>query len=115
MNTDILSRDSLVRRKKTIIYYLRESTTSFVMVAYSSFLLAFSAIASVLALPGDYNKRQTITTSQTGTNNGYYYSFWTNGGGTVDYTNGAAGEYSVTWENCGDFTSGKGWSTGSAR
>lgn len=85
------------------------------MIFPKHFFLAFSAIASVLAMPGDYNKRQTITTSQTGTNNGYYYSFWTNGGGTVDYTNGAAGEYSVSWQNCGDFTSGKGWSTGSAR
>jgi len=56
-----------------------------------------------------------ITTSQTGTNNGYYYEFWTNGGGSVDYENGSGGEYSVKWTNCGDFTSGKGWSTGSAR
>ncbi|KAJ6104076.1 hypothetical protein N7523_010396 [Penicillium sp. IBT 18751x] len=86
------------------------------MIFSKSILLALSTIASVLALPGDYHdKRQTITTSQTGTNNGYYYSFWTNGGGTVDYTNGAGGEYSVSWKNCGDFTSGKGWSTGSAR
>lgn len=85
------------------------------MFSAKNILLALSTIASVLALPGDFDKRQTITTSQTGTNNGYYYSFWTNGGGTVDYTNGAAGEYSVSWTNCGDFTSGKGWSTGSAR
>ncbi|KAL1863205.1 Endo-1,4-beta-xylanase 2 [Paecilomyces lecythidis] len=85
------------------------------MVSLSKLILSYSMIIGALAIPGANNKRQTITTSQTGTNNGYYYSFWTNGGGVVDYTNGAAGEYSVTWENCGDFTSGKGWSTGSAR
>ncbi|GAM37213.1 endo-1,4-beta-xylanase Xyl11C [Talaromyces pinophilus] len=64
---------------------------------------------------GDLSKRQSITTSQTGTNNGYYYSFWTNGGGEVTYTNGDNGEYSVTWVNCGDFTSGKGWNPANAQ
>ncbi|KAJ5917860.1 hypothetical protein N7454_010235 [Penicillium verhagenii] len=29
--------------------------------------------------------------------------------------NGDLGEYSVSWTDCGDFTSGKGWSTGSDR
>jgi endo-1,4-beta-xylanase len=85
------------------------------MVSLFSIVLACSAIAGVLAFPGDLNKRQVITTPTTGTNNGFYYSFWTNGGGTVDYTNGPGGEYSVTWTNCGDFTSGKGWNPGSAQ
>ena len=85
------------------------------MMSFSSLILGFFACAGVFALPGDLSKRQTITTSTTGTNNGYYYSFWTNGGGTVDYTNGDGGEYSVIWEDCGDFTSGKGWNPGSAQ
>jgi endo-1,4-beta-xylanase len=41
--------------------------------------------------------------------------FWTNGGGNVVYTNGAAGKYTVNWSNVGDFTAGKGWNPGSAR
>jgi len=58
--------------------------------------------------------RQAITSSQTGTNGGYYYSFY-NGGANVDYYNDAAGEYSVTWDGGGDFVAGKGWNPGSAQ
>jgi endo-1,4-beta-xylanase len=92
------------------------------MASFSSLVLAFSAAVGVFAAPSELlapnfglSKRQVITTPETGTNNGFYYSFWTNGGGTVDYTNGAGGEYSVTWENDGDFTCGKGWNPGSAQ
>ncbi|KAJ5605040.1 hypothetical protein N7510_010194 [Penicillium lagena] len=87
------------------------------MVSFSKLALGLAALSSVRAAPSELSKRQTITTSQTGTNNGYYYSFWTNGDGTVDYTNGAGGEYSVTWSNAngGDFTCGKGWNPGSAQ
>ena len=57
---------------------------------------------------------QTITSNQTGTQNGYYYSFWNAGGGSVTMTLGAGGNYSVTWSNCNNFTCGKGWNPGSA-
>ena len=63
----------------------------------------------------DLAKRQTLTSSETGTNNGYYYSFWNAGGGTVEYTNLAGGEYSVVWEDCNNFVGGKGWNPGSAQ
>ncbi|OKL57239.1 Endo-1,4-beta-xylanase C [Talaromyces atroroseus] len=94
------------------------------MVNLSSFAICLCTIsAGVFAVTpelyqraaSDLNKRQSITTSSTGTNGGYYYSFWTNGGGEVTYTNGDDGEYSITWVNCGDFTAGKGWNPGSAR
>jgi len=89
------------------------------MVYLSSFLLAIAAAAGALALPapeaGELVDRQTITSSQTGTNNGFYYSFWTDGG-SQSYTNGPAGEYSVTWSgNNGNFVAGKGWNPGSAK
>ncbi|CRL24571.1 Glycoside hydrolase, family 11 [Penicillium camemberti] len=84
------------------------------MVSFSSLFVAACAAVTAFALPSEVEKR-AITTSEQGTSNGYFYSFWTNGGGSVSYTNGAAGQYSVDWTNCGSFTSGKGWATGSSR
>jgi len=51
---------------------------------------------------------------QSGTNGGYFWSLWTDdAGGYVDYQNGSDGNYSVSWDYNGNFTCGKGWSSGS--
>ncbi len=42
-----------------------------------------------------------------------YWQNWTDGGGTVNAVNGSGGNYSVTWQNSGNFVVGKGWNTGS--
>nr|8X1D_A Chain A, Endo-1,4-beta-xylanase [Thermoanaerobacterium saccharolyticum]8X1D_B Chain B, Endo-1,4-beta-xylanase [Thermoanaerobacterium saccharolyticum] len=42
-----------------------------------------------------------------------YWQDWTDGVGTVNASNLAGGQYSVSWTNCGNFVVGKGWSTGS--
>jgi len=56
------------------------------------------------------------TPSSTGTNNGFYYSWWTDGSGTATYTNGNAGSYTLTWSgNAGNMVGGKGWNPGAAR
>ncbi len=52
---------------------------------------------------------------QSGTNNGWFWSLWKSDGmtGYVTYTNGSGGNYSVSWNCNGNFTCGKGWSSGS--
>eukprot|EP01123_Difflugia_compressa_P010052 TRINITY_DN355_c0_g1_i1.p1 TRINITY_DN355_c0_g1~~TRINITY_DN355_c0_g1_i1.p1 ORF type:complete len:208 (-),score=10.63 TRINITY_DN355_c0_g1_i1:146-769(-) len=58
---------------------------------------------------------RNVTTNQTGNDGGYFFSFWTNGGGSVTMTLDGGKGYSVEWYNCGDFTCGKGWNPGSNR
>ncbi|KAK3365515.1 glycosyl hydrolases family 11-domain-containing protein, partial [Lasiosphaeria ovina] len=88
------------------------------MVTFSTLLAAASAVASTLAAPGampGVERRQTLTTSQTGTHNGYYYSFWTDGAGSISYTNEAGGQYTAKWSGNGNWVGGKGWNPGTAR
>ena len=58
---------------------------------------------------------QTVTTNTQSTHNGFFYSFWNDGTqGSASMTLGAAGNYTTTWNNVGNFTAGKGWSVGKA-
>ena len=85
------------------------------MVSFSSLLLASVAVVGVTAFPGNFTARGGGTPSATGTSNGYYYSWWTDGGATATYTNGPGGEYSITWGTGGNLVGGKGWNPGSAQ
>jgi endo-1,4-beta-xylanase len=85
------------------------------MVSFTSLIVACCTVIGALALPGNLTERSG-TPSSTGYSNGYYYSFWTDNAGQVNYQNGPGGQYSVQWSgNNGNFVGGKGWNPGAAR
>jgi endo-1,4-beta-xylanase len=72
-------------------------------------------LASALSLSAAQpSHAQTINSNQTGTHNGYFYSYWKDTG-SASMTLGSGGNYSVNWNlGSGNFVGGKGWSTGSS-
>jgi endo-1,4-beta-xylanase len=95
------------------------------MVSFKSLLLAAAAVTSVIAAPFDFLTerddgnstlvRRQNTPNGEGQHNGYFYSWWSDGGGSAVYTMGEGSKYSVTWRNTGNFVGGKGWNPGTGR
>jgi endo-1,4-beta-xylanase len=96
------------------------------MVLFKSLLLAVTAVTSVLGRPFDFLERddgnsteslerRQVTGNSVGTHNGYFYSWWSDGGGQATYTMGAGSRYQVNWKNTGNFVGGKGWNPGTGR
>ena len=78
-------------------------------------MLSIAVFSFVLLAASPLTYAQTITNNTQGTHNGFFYSFWNDGSrGSASMTLGAAGNYSTTWSNIGNFTAGKGWSVGKA-
>ncbi len=81
------------------------------MVSFTLLLTALAAaVTTTTASPLEAFKRGIQP--GTGTHNGFFYSYWTEGRGTVDYNNGARGSYKVKWTNVGNWVGGKGWNPG---
>jgi endo-1,4-beta-xylanase len=75
---------------------------------------ALALAAATAVLPGAASAATTVCSNQTGTSNGYFYSFYT-AGGSVCMTLGSGGNYSTTWSGTSDFVAGVGWMPGAAR
>jgi endo-1,4-beta-xylanase len=102
------------------------SKSSIIMASFSSVAVAACAVVGAFASPLElYQKLKnngatpvdsalpSIPTG-TGTDHGFFYSWWTDGSGTGSYSNGAGGEYSLSWGGQGNVVGGKGWNPGSA-
>nr|AKA43767.1 xylanase [uncultured microorganism] len=61
------------------------------------------------------NAQTCLTSSQTGNNNGFYYSFWKDNPGTVNFCLQSGGRYTSNWSGINNWVGGKGWQTGSRR
>jgi endo-1,4-beta-xylanase len=72
-------------------------------------------VATVAIVPGVAHADTTVTTSQTGTHNGYFYIFRKDAPGTATMTLGNGGRYVVEWSGVNSLYAGKGWSTGGRR
>ena len=58
---------------------------------------------------------QTLTSNQTGTHNGFYYSFWKDSG-NASFGLQSAGRYTSQWDNStNNWVGGKGWNPGGPR
>jgi hypothetical protein len=89
-------------------------------LSISAVIMLFFVSCSKDEFTTDVNEAEAteslLKSYQSGTNNGYFWSLWKSDdlSGSVTYKNGSGGNYSVSWNmSKGNFTCGKGWSTGS--
>nr|CCA94936.1 putative glycoside hydrolase family 11 [uncultured eukaryote] len=89
------------------------------MVSFTAFILAFAGVAISLAVPleGELVNRSpnfSLELESNLTRRQSYSTDYTTGGGSVNYSPGSAGSYSVSFSSASDFVVGKGWNPGNA-
>jgi endo-1,4-beta-xylanase len=72
------------------------------------------AVVLVAALYSAPASAQCLTSPQTGTHDGYYYSFWKDSG-NVTFCLQSGGRYTSQWSNINNWVGGKGWNPGGRR
>src|SRR5690606_13965219 len=76
---------------------------------------AVAVLICALALCVTGANAQQLCSNSTGTNNGYYYSFWKDSGDAC-MTLGSGGNYSSSWtSSTNNWVGGKGWNPGARR
>jgi endo-1,4-beta-xylanase len=80
-------------------------------VTRKSIVAAFVCITAMYASTAS---AQCLTSNQTGTNNGFYYSFWKDSG-NVSFCLQSGGRYTSQWSNINNWVGGKGWNPGGRR
>ncbi|HSX84018.1 MAG TPA: glycoside hydrolase family 11 protein, partial [Cellvibrio sp.] len=74
-----------------------------------------SIVWAAAALCASAVSAQTLTSNQTGTHNGFYYSFWKDSG-NASFGLHSAGRYTSQWDNStNNWVGGKGWKPGGPR
>jgi hypothetical protein len=76
------------------------------------FVAALLGVAALGVSPA--NAQTCLTSNSTGTNNGYYYSFWKDSG-NVTFCLQSGGRYTSQWSNINNWVGGKGWNPGGRR
>lgn len=74
--------------------------------------VAFVCLAGLYA--SSASAQTCLTNNQTGTHDGYYYSFWKDSG-NVTFCLQPGGRYTSQWSNINNWVGGKGWQTGGRR
>lgn len=75
---------------------------------------ALAALVCTAAFGATTANAQTLSSNSTGTNNGFYYSFWKDSG-DASMTLAAGGRYTSQWTNStNNWVGGKGWNPGNS-
>jgi len=99
-------------RAESPVYNEKEVAMELKKLSRKGLLLVFLPV--LLFSLTQQSNAQTICSNQTGTNNGFFYSFWKDTGSAC-MTLGSGGNYDVSWNlGSGNMVVGKGWSTGSS-